>query len=164
MNIEAAREDVRRELGLTGSLLEEGREDILREMAFWAARRSDPDHLVNEARTNPVAFEACVTLLDECVQAGAPPPDNLLRLAIDVMRGEVDRPGVPGRSGLSNFSRNLEIIHLVRIAMSHGLPKYTDSEDHPSACKVVRDCLDEYGVPMSFSAVRTIIKSYKRWG
>lgn len=118
--------------------------------------------LLASARTDPLAFDAALFMVAECVRHDLKVPKPLREWAFYAMTGRIERPKMNGKYPPALNWRNKVIVGLVEDVMQickiHATS--SDEEGGESACKAVAEGLRLLRLqPDSYSAIRRIWRS-----
>lgn len=112
--------------------------------------------LVDSASSDPLAWDACVALVENLTARGEPLPRPLAGLALASLRGEAHRSAKPGQTPTGNLARDWAIRRAVWTAIEAGAKPYARTN---GACRIVKECLETKGVYLSVWEIETIWKN-----
>lgn len=118
--------------------------------------------VVQAARVDRDAFDACMTAAESMRARGQPIPRYLQALIDKVEAGKRRRPlAKPGKHPRSNYWRDLAIATTVARLYDHGIhPTRNDASqvtpDSFSGCDIVQHALQEAGIFLGYEAVKKI--------
>jgi len=131
-------------------------EGLQRLERFFSNIRSD--NVAEQVSESRELFDIYSLAATEFLRADKPLPPPVKAFTLGVLNGEIRRQR-PGQRKGSHLHRNTAIVTAVRAARKAAPEMETtrnESASPTSACDLVRDCLEEFGIHMSYKAVEKI--------
>jgi hypothetical protein len=120
--------------------------------------------LVQSSEENPVAWEACKQIAEQCIKRGDPIPELLGDFVLGVLNDQNKRP-TKKKIGADPYRRQARD-HVIMMAVwkaSEFLPEYAEGMSRgTSACDVVAETLPDYGIELSSASVLKMWKMLKK--
>jgi len=120
--------------------------------------RPDP-RLLASSRTDPLAYDAAVYFLADCLRHGTNAPKVLREWGFLALTGEISRPRMKGKYPPALFWRDREIVNIIKeVVYRFRLDATSSKEDFgSSACNAVSEGLRLMKLqPDSYTAIKRV--------